>query len=445
MQDLLYSAITKAGFNVDADFGEISGLVGKLTSTQKTDLISELNCKIQYAKKKATSKFDFITNSALAAGPDPCANASCRISNIEKTAAFSALYADRVLIPNPLDTLPAGYADLNEVDQVRELAICVYVFNKMKPLVEAGLLEFAASEHHNFCLGCYAENIAPLHISTKEQLFDLVRSIRNDCKKNIKYEVRDNLSVTAIGPEDYIPHGQTHLILDEDSPIAEKIRRHRRKIPFQLSDYQIESWGLSNEFARPIYDDIIRQNYYCNTLGTSYLTDRPFDITAINSNKKIYNYNEAFNGFSHAIPVVNKTSLVSLVKLRRNEEAAFENYRYAVSKAITEASKNIGKEIDIYNDVIAPEVANITAKVKKSRKIFINNIYTDSAIVAASVGFGLFSGVLPSNIGAIISAIGSLHYGKDAIKNIRGLLSDENVRDEKFYFLWKASNKLDLK
>ena len=49
------------------------------------------------------SYFNFYANSTLAGAPYPCSALECRMKNVIDLLRFAALYADKILLPSPID------------------------------------------------------------------------------------------------------------------------------------------------------------------------------------------------------------------------------------------------------------------------------------------------------------------------------------------------------
>jgi hypothetical protein len=57
----------------------------------------------------------------------------------------------------------------------------------------------------------------------------------------------------------------------------------------------------------------------------------------------------------------------------------------------------------------------------------------------ASVGIGLYTGILPQNFGQIFAAVGGTGAGLSAAEKVRQAASvPPAVRENRFYFLWRV-------
>ncbi len=140
------------------------------------------------------------------------------------------------------------------------------------------------------------------------------------------------------------------------------------------------------------------------------------------------------------MPIIPNADLSSLVDLRDAEQEAFAVYRDALSEAMS-----AGEHCDITNlrsafdDLVRPELNKLDYAIKNSRRKLKLKVGQDLIYGTAFVGLGLFGGFLPSNIGEIIGALGGYHYTTDLGQKMKQLLSEpEVVRENKFYFYWKA-------
>src|SRR5439155_21931290 len=129
-----------------------------------------------------------------------------------------------------------------------------------------------------------------------------------------------------------------------------------------------------------------------------------------------------------------------LVALRQKDGAAFQVYRDSVSRVLRElTSRDAKKARQAFQDVVLPHLSDIDLALSNAKKVARRKIATNVAIGTGLVAVGLTTGLLPPNVGQIIASLGGLQAGANALQGMIELLAEpEAVRQNKYYFLWKA-------
>ncbi len=424
---------------------------GFKTITEKWDLddavqfLADIIDCIPYKTSPSNSTFNFICSDTLSGAPYPCAALECRFSQVVSIAQFAALYSNEVLIPDPFEILFQS-GDADEEHLVSEIVFYVSVLFYLRPLIEEGLVKFAQSQHYRLCPDCYYELVDHRDSEFRAR----IKNIRNDLIKRFSKEVEYNvtssdicLSVKHSGPEELVEHGVMYLEVFERSPMYDE---RSRFVGENLKQKQIEGLGLADRQVDPIISDILRQDYYSKNFGTNYLTQRDVDFWTIN---KITNLKEPersrgiSDGMSHKVPTLPYADPGGLVKLRKAEQEAFAVYQHSLSSVLASSKNSTAGQIqEAFADLVAPEVSRIENFTKNYKKTLRKKLGRDVLLGSAFIGISLFSGLLPPNIGKIISALGGFHFSKDLYDNISGLMTGpDEIKNDKFYFLWKALRK----
>jgi hypothetical protein len=144
--------------------------------------------------------------------------------------------------------------------------------------------------------------------------------------------------------------------------------------------------------------------------------------------------------FSHSLPVVDDIEIGKIIKLRKAEGESFDVYRDALARALKQYENlTLSKQVQLFNDVIRPEITKIELAVRKSRKLLVKSLAQDVIIASGAVGIGLFSGLLPHDIGTAPLGLGGLHYSPKFVRNLTELCAEpRQAMDSRYYFLWKV-------
>jgi hypothetical protein len=287
----------------------------------------------------------------------------------------------------------------------------------------------------------------PLEKRIAERELQLVSALTEEllasCSFTFSVQDDDAPYLIVDGPQDIIEHGPNYFYLRGD--LAEQFQKSRtRKLPYRLTDNEIRDEGILSLLMGPIVDDLSALEWHKTFYGTSYLFDSAFQIsTACKVNSSTYKADSsAFNSAAqHYLPVVHGSDLESVVKLRDQEEEAFAVYRDKMHSLLKETDNWSQDELsEIFRDRVLPEINRITKKVE-DWKTKQRNALSDSVLFGTgAVVIGLYSGVLPPNIGELVAAFGGLRAVSDTLNQYNQTLKEsQEARSDDFYFLWKLN------
>jgi hypothetical protein len=361
-------------------------------------------------------------------------------------ARFAALYADEVILPDPFGEIHDRLELVEEENKTHaciDIAVHLAGLRLLEPVLDEGLVSYASTMHHHLCTGCYAKAIGEVESRYSAKLSSIRKLIKQKLLAGASVEVNqisNDITYHLRGPDTLLPHGG-HLFTSRNIPKA--FRSRTGKTPFMLTKREISAHHLLDREIGEIIEDILRQNWYSNLPGANYLTHREIDLEAIrhfeagSRRRKVSALSPTI--FSHSVPIVSEIALNKIVKLRRTEAGAFELYRDAVSKSLQRnRGATLNEQLQLFNDVVRPEIAKIDAAVRRSRKLLVKSIAQDLIVASGAIGIGLFSGLLPQAIGAAAVGLGSLHYSPQFVRKLTELCGEpKQAAESRYYFLWK--------
>jgi hypothetical protein len=130
-----------------------------------------------------------------------------------------------------------------------------------------------------------------------------------------------------------------------------------------------------------------------------------------------------------------------LVRLRRDEGEVFQVYRDAVARVLREVTPKDGRRVrQAFEDTVLPELNKIDAVVRNAQRKLRRSLTIDLLSGVGAVTIGLFSGILTPAAGALLAGLGGTGFVGKALRDLEALRSEpkESVRDNPYYFLWKA-------
>jgi hypothetical protein len=397
--------------------------VGNWTTFQIGDFLEQCEGIAPYVKSTdlGSHKFDFAASSTLSGGCYPCIHPDCRLKQVDRVARFAALYANHVLIINPL---PAHTPAVVDQDFRLRLWGDLQVLNHVRPLLEAGIVGlspnyFALCDHH-FVQLRHAER--KLRREASKVLSSHLKHI------SIKLSQKDDyVFVQFEGPEKIFEHGSGAIIVK--GTLAGVKRQGKLRLVVDYIDGTLS--------------DVLRQNVRG---GLSYITGRDLDLDLIQASNKsdVDRRNQALlRAFAHSLPFIERTDIQNLVNVRKAEAEAFGVYRDSLSAALNTASNAKLKDYpQVFNDEVLPQLHIIDLAIKNSRKLLTRSVATDLGIGAGLVGVGLLSGILPPTMGNVATVVGGYSFVKGLAQHVCQLTSEPlTIRDNKYYFLWKLRKK----
>jgi hypothetical protein len=172
------------------------------------------------------------------------------------------------------------------------------------------------------------------------------------------------------------------------------------------------------------------------------LTNRAIDAELFYRNERKNRINQnrvVYNSLVHSLPYLHSINLKTLMSVREKEGESFETYRTSLSKFLINIQNIEQSElIEAFNDEILPELNKIKLTIKKSKKLIFADMSKDLVLGSTIVTIGLLTNLLPANIAQILTTIGGVNYADKFASNIKKLATVESeVKDNKYYFLWK--------
>lgn len=428
---------------IDINIDNVRDRIDDLDSDSLHNLI--LSCRYHIYKSKIEKhlKYDFIANKTLSGSSFPCNSLNCRIRNADYLSRFASLYSDKIIIHDPFQRYFVDHSNnsVRKEDVVNDFKI-IFSF---KPLLEAGIIEFATSGR------CFCESCQNKFIEENDlvNIADEIRSVLNlsfskDISISINYE-NENAILEIDGLQSLFEHPMNIEVVVSKIFVKDILGS---QVIGNLDDEQLKVL-LHNNILGPFNDniinDLILQNIFTKQYGANYLSNRYVDfnvISAINNQEENILSHALIESFQHSIPCIMNASIERLLDLRFKEGEAFEVYRDSIKQAVKSSLKeDPSKFRDVFNDIVKPELNKIDLTVKNSKKLLTDSIRSDLIFAAGFISVGLYGGFLPPTVAATVGALGGFKYAKDILDKSNRLCSDPHeIRDNKFYFLWKIQN-----
>lgn len=393
---------------------------------------------------KDLSVFDFSASSSISGGIYPCSEIDCRLKNVYELAAFSALYADKVLIPNPFEHIYHHLtSDFNFANQEQLYIFCnrlmgdIVIMLNLRPLVDGGIL-YINPQLGSFCKECWTRNLKEQK-ALIDEFHKLETRIVTDLNKNIKFVLDTNKTIVAQGTPNYLGSEVFRFVV-----LPKVLKAFRKSIPHTFSPTEVETLRLWEPFVTPVIEDLILQKFSMIDLNTAYLTNRGIEADIINNleeNAERSKEKAIIDGMAHKLPFIENATLSSLVKVRQHEAESFAVYRDVVKNTIQETKDETNAAIikSIVEDKINPELHKLDQIIKNHKDDFQKQGRKDLFFNSLLLITGFFS----NSNSALIEGTSALL--KDLLKDYSDAKQvPTRVKNSDYYFLWKLEKQVSL-
>ena len=374
---------------------------------------------------------------------------------VNELARFAALYSNRVYIHNLLaDHAPSwGHPpDEDSFEFRQDLIEDLTVFLQIRPLIESGRI-IVFSPPATTCPYCYAKSI--FGSKADQRLQRAMAQISRDLAKGTPIEFySDEFGYAAyFSTAKNLFRHQTHLIPFEGLP--EPIASHSRLAKRIESGEKVllppkvaRDLGIHEMLATDVLAALRYQMSVADIVGASFLTHRDIDLRILSyvSGDKEFDRRNAIaqKYLTTVVPFAGDVPISQLARLRQREEEAFIQFRSALDKTLQEllSQKEAFTERDaqaLYADIIAPEIARLDQKVQDAKRDLLRTPLISAIGTAATIAFGLYSGMILPELKVAASALGLTKVVYDTITKTADLIDvQKHIRPEKFYFLWRV-------
>ncbi|MPN01355.1 hypothetical protein SDC9_148564 [bioreactor metagenome] len=253
------------------------------------------------------------------------------------------------------------------------------------------------------------------------------------------------------GLEKYGYHKQTDILITKEQQQITDLLSHSKEASIIITPSMMKDFGLVDHLLYPSVDDIFQAKIITEFVDSSYLTNRPSDkdiIDALSTNSGALPEKSksalVSGSLFHEVPIVGDATIESIINLRKNNEDSFTIYRDSINHFLKD-TKNFNQKMiaELQRDVIAPEIHKMEQTIKLNKKALIKNSSRNIALATTGITVGVFSGIFPLDYAALLGVIGGLPFIGKCITDLIDAFSDEVIKSNNFYFLWKLGRNLE--
>jgi len=378
----------------DFAFGALLAEVRKVREELQAALDVRIDAPV--VAHDSLSAFNFLASASLR-GESVCDALECRLAKVAMLARYSSLYCDRVLLPVQFTPVHEGDEYNVRYNFYRDV-VCVL---ELRPLIESGII-FLLPSFLGYCPHCMPI-VVPERPEISNAAHQLTAANVGDFRMFYERDERPGYGITITGPSVYLEHGQKFGRYSKKPAWLPKelvdVPRHH---PVEIDPNLVRESKWVDEIFDQIAEDATLQQFYGVRYDTKYLTDRRGEAEFLSSLHKEYELTQGAKlcaRLAHSIPLFSEVPIETIVKIRREDSEAFQQYRSALGdivKNYVASGKDVGEveARDIYFDELEPRLRELERKARIERSAALKKGFVRTAITTAVVGLGVY-GALP--------------------------------------------------
>lgn len=428
---------------IGLDMTNIERFVFSSSDNMLIDMVETVTSISSQGNSVRESDFIYTTTSELGGSREFCSYIDCRKARIDELAKFAVMFADSVIIDNPLDPY-FFYTSFSENDRW-ELIDDLRLLYSIHPLLDEGLFGFLPNKMH-FCKNCF-EKLVEKDPTYYENLNIIKNKISKMLEDNSKCTIRfeDGTYYFYLeGPDELISHGSI-IISMEPWKLSEVSKVIPIKDNLELSKRQIKDLGFLDNIVETYFSDLIDKNWRRIEYNTKYVTNRNYDLEllkVVNSKDNVLKNDAIMKGLSHTVPYLHNIDINALIEFRKNEHTSFQVYRNSIYKVIKQVySKNADVYKEAFQDEIKPSLDRLELKYKKNQKRLTKKMGSTLVFGGAVVGVGVLGGIIPMSLPSIVSSLGGIEAILALGINVfESMQTPYEIETDDLYFLWKIKD-----
>lgn len=421
-------------YNDISDNSDLDYQIEKMSVTSILEITESLSETVTITSKKQGNDgiLDFYLGGSLSGHSFfGCSSINCRLGTIQKAAVFSILYSNKAYLPSFFSHYSHDNMQVSETEIKKRFLNDIRVVNSSRKAFENGSLVMT---HLDICPNCSTDLIGTIDSTLTESYLE---ELMHKSIKSFKAEV-----IEINGRKTLCVRDESETFLDHVNTYSEK------KITQRLPLGKIES---NNLIELGIIEDIFKQELYklkyqhiaSSSLNSPLISDRKSHIEFLNKankNNSFNNYNAAMQSLYFDTPIIEGIPIDNIIKLKKVEEDAFENYKISLNKAITSFVKEkdtITPQMiqEFYDDTIYSELLRLKLKVKNTRSLALKKLIGNVAFTSLSLGVGLTTQFVSPEV---LKSIGLFTFAGttgSAVMDIFHTSSD--IKSSNYYFIWR--------
>lgn len=389
--------------------------------------------------------------SASLRGDAGCLHWNCRLPKIRALSRYVALYCDKAIVPITIRPFEEKPSHENELFARFNLLSKILGIMELRPLLEAGLVQLVPGELQ-LCREHWDESVPE-----RRRIMRVAQRLAASNLERFSVTYRpptrpfDSPYLDFRGPEEYLEHGQLGTVLDS---VPRWLKKVQSRGSMKLSTEAVRRHKLLLHIFGRMANDAFLQSYFGAPFDARFVTDSIGEsefFDALYRRDVLARRTAALCAqLSHDVPLMADTPIEVILKLRREEPEAFANYRAALTdivKSYAGKAKAVStaEAKEIYLDLLKPKLDALDVQAKNLRKTQTKKSLLKVGAASALVGLGIYTGVLPAEIAALVKTIGGFSVARDLADALGAIeRNPTEVRNNNLYFLLRLKQKGEI-
>lgn len=392
------------------------------------------------APNSEKSNFNFVGDSSLSGLPIVCSHRECRFAKIKNIASFAAAYADQVILFNPFHYCSYIMIENKHSCELEHEEICfaIICIITLSSLIDRKIVTFMNYDPPHVCESCFSRILSEVcEIDDRNSIYDEVyKYLLNNMTLEYQFDQsrgKDHC-VKIKAPNDIIEHGESFLHFQS------RDRRLRKRKEARFSRDEVHNMGIIKPFVAMHTADIRAKSISADQNGINNIFSSAPEISVLNN---IFSTPLVRGKLSIDLPYISSTKFRDILSIRDNEWHHFEDCRNHIFSLLNKDNIDEDDADEIFRTEILPELTKIERIIEKSR-LSSNRSFIEGSIMSA---FTISSTILSAGYSALIplvtAALGTKHFSSEMIPAIRRkFLYPDEIRDNKYYYMWKIGKKI---
>jgi len=334
-------------------------------------------------------------------GASGCSALSCRLQKLDFLGRYAALYATELTLPLSMSG-PGIKDEFDELRNALNLDLLSLLF--LRPIITAGIVVPVVMRSWH----CIHERKWIRNASSLIHDFSQVIAKAVESTFTLRYQAPEKSptgrpTIYIKGPEEYVEHGDL---------VGFYVRTPRWVLKSGHLDRQgrMEIRGLhKRHILEQLFMEIANNMTFYFAYGLKrrarYLSDMHgetefLDWVTERDDKEMTAKTDALAELQHCVPVLADLPIATILRIRNEEQGAFDAYRDAVTKMsgqILASAKPVTKKAarEMLRDAIEPELKRMNREIRTYRKVRRSQTIGGAVSIAAGVLLGAYAGLPP--------------------------------------------------
>lgn len=386
------------------------------------------------------SEFDIFTlvaNGSLSANHNGlnCSGLECRLDKISKLGTFSAMYANKVYVPNYFSYHIHQLKVFELKVVIDNLHQDLLLLNRFRPFFEKGYLEMV---NYGICEHCSADVLATFDSEFNDALIEKLSAFYIPHSK-VSIRERDGLKLLVLDTsEDLLEHGHSTHYFNKNQDFLDKL-----PLNTSLTIEQIKETGIVHSLISRNKSNLRFEYIVTKIIGAQYITNNTLstDLLSRGHTMEDAKVSKALEQLFFDTPILDGLPPQKILEIRESDNDAFEIYRTVVRKSMEQLVKNkntLTPKIveEFYNDTLRFEVLRIDRKVKETQKKLLTKLSTNVGVLGISLGIGFYTGFISPEV---LKGIGAFTGIAGLSTMITDLRQGPELTTNDLYFFWRVN------